>query len=349
MRVLILPPPDLEHLYFRRLLQGLDARGISRAAGDILTIGRLRRSADQIDVVHIHWVEFVLYAHIPGLRARVSSLVATARFLPALLLCRRFRVRIVWTVHNIQPHEPRGMWQYNLAAAVLARRADVLHVHSEEAAALVARCYRPHGKVIVQPQGTSEDDYPAAPQPRESLRARMGIAPDQFVFLSFGQIRPYKRVSQLISTIRGLPRDVALIVAGSATDEMGAEIRQAAGNDNRIHLHVGYVADDQIATYFAIADAAVLNYARLTNSAVLSLSLGYSLPAVVPHEGTEDIARLPGGEDALERFRPGGLHHALRQMVDSDLDRRRGAARQIAQRFTWDAFVDGLVKAYRGP
>jgi glycosyltransferase involved in cell wall biosynthesis len=177
----------------------------------------------------------------------------------------------------------------------------------------------------------------------------MGIAPDQFVFLSFGQIRPYKRVSQLIATIRGLPRDVALIVAGSATDEIGAEIRQAAGNDERIKLHIGYVDDQQVATYFTIADAAVLNYERLLNSAVLSLSLGYSLPAVVPYEGTEDIARLPGGDDALERFRPGGLAQAMLDMVQSEPERRRSAAHQIARSFSWDAFVDGLVRAYRGP
>lgn len=349
MRVLILPPPDLANPYFRRMLEGLETRGISHMPADLLTLTELRRIAGSVEVVHIHWVEFVLYVHIRGARARMSSLLATARLLPALLLCRRFGIRVVWTVHNLAPHESRGMWQYNLAAAVLARRADVVHVHSGEAARLVASRYRPRGKLMVQPQGAYEADYPPATATRKDLRARMAIAPDQFVFLSFGQIRPYKRVLQLIAAIRDHPRDVALVVAGSATDEMAIGLRRAAGNDDRIHLHLGYIEDHHVAGYHVVADAAVLNYDRIVNSGVLLLSLCYSLPAVVPHEGTEELATLPGGEHALERFRPGGLHHALRQMTESDLDRRRRAARQIAQRFTWDAFVDGLVSAYRRP
>lgn len=304
--------------------------------------------AGSVTVVHIHWVEFVLRLHLPGPRARVSSLLAAARLLPALLLCRRFGIRLVWTVHNMEPHESRGMWLYNLAAAVLARRADVLHVHSPEAALLVARKYRPRGKVIVQTQGAYEADYPPPNETRDALRARMGIPSDQFVFLSFGQIRPYKQVSQVISTVRSLPRDVALIVAGSATDGMSTEIRQAAGNDNRIQLHLGYVDDQQVATYFTVADAAVLNYERLLNSGVLLLSLSYSLPAVVPYAGTEQIATLSGGEVALERFRPGSLGQAILRMAHSDPASRRRAARQIAQLFSWDAFVDGLVSAYGG-
>lgn len=348
MRVLILPPPDLKNPYFRRLLEGLRARRIAYAGIDILTIGELRRMMGETRVVHIHWVEFVLWLNVPGRRAWVSSVVALARLLPALLMCGRFGVRLVWTVHNAEPHESHGRWRYNLAARVLARQADVIHVHSAEAATAVARRYHPRGELVVQPQGAYQGDYQPPSDTREALRTKAGIAAEQFVFLSFGQIRAYKRVPELISAIRDLPSNVALVVAGSATDEMAEELRWAAGEDDRIHLHLRYVDDRDVATYHTVADAAVLNYERILNSGALLLSLGFSLPAVVPYEGTSEIAGLPGGESALERFRPGGLSDALRAVLRSDVEARHGAARQIAERFSWDSFVDGLVKAYQG-
>jgi glycosyltransferase involved in cell wall biosynthesis len=59
---------------------------------------------------------------------------------------------------------------------------------------------------------------------REEARFELGVRPDATVFLSFGAIKPYKGVEELVAAAQQLDRDRpdldwVLIVAGLSSDE----------------------------------------------------------------------------------------------------------------------------------
>jgi hypothetical protein len=56
------------------------------------------------DIWHIHWPESE--ANRPNI---LLAIIGSMRVLMAILLCRLYGVKIVWTVHNIEPHEKRGI------------------------------------------------------------------------------------------------------------------------------------------------------------------------------------------------------------------------------------------------
>ena len=68
------------------------------------------------------------------------------------------------------------------------------------------------------------------------MRRALGIAPETFVFIAFGELRAYKNVDFLLQAFAGVnDRDVALIVAGPVKQpELAAAVENAAAGDGGI-------------------------------------------------------------------------------------------------------------------
>src|SRR4051794_17967898 len=90
------------------------------------------------DILHLHWLEATL--RTPGRWGR-SGLVQRARaaHLALVLAVARARgVRIVWTVHNIQPHEDLFPRVYRRLAGRVMSMADTVIAHSKHSAWLAS-------------------------------------------------------------------------------------------------------------------------------------------------------------------------------------------------------------------
>jgi glycosyltransferase involved in cell wall biosynthesis len=192
----------------------------------------------------------------------------------------------------------------------------------------------------VVPHGSFIDVYPAG-RPRAEVRAALGIPPDAFAFLCFGQLRPDKAMDLVLEAFGGLELPgVALVVAGHLADGRSrTAIVQASREDPRIAPLVEPVPHERVAELFGAADAAVLGRGEVwtSGSLVLALSLGVPVVAarVAPHE------ELMGGGEAGWLFTPGdaaSLRDALAAAAsDREAARAKGrAARAHAERIpTW--------------
>jgi glycosyltransferase involved in cell wall biosynthesis len=305
-----------------------------------------RRGPRHPDAVHLHWIEYLVRADGEGLQATARATARAARLMAALATLRRRGVGVVWTVHNLRPHEAR---RPRLEAAAMHATARVAHrivVHSHHARERVASVYGQREKLEVVPHGHFIGRYPPARRSRDEARAAIGLAPGSFAFLVFGQVRRYKRVPETIAAFRALRRDdVALIVAGSAWDaQERAAVERAAAGDPRIVLRLGFVPDEDVAELHLAADAAVLAYRELFSSGALLLALSLGVPTVVPAYGSAlETAAAP----AVQEFAEGGLADALEAMTRGDRERSYAAALAAARAADWEAIGARTAEIYR--
>ncbi len=92
------------------------------------------------------------------------------------------------------------------------------------------------------------------------VRARHGLAPDAVVFAAYGRVTPEKRISPVVQALAGIAPDVPgarLLLVGDTVDyyDVLAEAR-ALNVADRVTV-TGYVPDDRLAEYLAVADACV--------------------------------------------------------------------------------------------
>ncbi len=234
------------------------------------------------DILHIHWPESLLETK-SWLHARWSAV----KYLRLLDRARSKGTRVVWTVHDLKPHDlvfpdlERRFWQ-----AVLDRVDGVIGL--TRTGLDLAHQRFPHlasRPSFVVPHGHYGGRYPNGVDKVEARR-RLRVD-DGAVITYFGQIRPYKNVPRLISAVRALPGPVTLFVCGrlSRRVDMADELVRAAGGDPRIRLEVRFIADEDVQLFLNAADLLVFPYRDILNSGSALLGLSFDRPVLVPKLG----------------------------------------------------------------
>lgn len=223
-------------------------------------------------VVHVQNVRPFLTSRRP-----VVSLARIAFFALRLAIARGMRTRILWTAHDLTNPNGRHPFIDRVATFVLARLAHAIVVHDHVAAMRMGR-----SNVHVIPHGSYAGYYPDTVS-RADARAALGIADGEVVFLSFGWIRRYKGVIELIRAFKRFrTKDARLVLAGRPSGEgLEEEIRAEAAGDPRISLHLETIADDDVQLYMNAADAAVFPYARVLGSGAIVLAKSFGKACIV--------------------------------------------------------------------
>jgi glycosyltransferase involved in cell wall biosynthesis len=290
--------------------------------------------------LHFHWPQGYYVSPVGrGFARTVLTWVRIAVFTGRLLLARILGYRVVWTVHEVFPHERAGRGVDRAGGFVLARLSHLLLGHDKTTAEQAQRTFHlREGTVQIVPHGTFSGVYPTG-RNRAAVRSELGIAPDAVVFLAFGHIRAYKQLDVLLDAFAAVGRDdVALVVAGIVIDtECGEAITAAAGVDKRIVPLLGYLPDDRVRELFGASDVAVISRSDGGTSGALVLALSLGVPVVAtPSEAYEE---LTGGESAAWFFEPGdraSLAHALEQAAgDGTRDAKARSAAERCKPLSW--------------
>jgi glycosyltransferase involved in cell wall biosynthesis len=302
---------------------------------------------ERIDVLHLHWPE--LFYQGEGTWERARSLLS---FLEVLSELQARGVALVYTVHNLVPHESPAMALDRLATLWLLRRADVIHVHDPETAREVGRLRwgRRREGVWVIPHGHYLDAYPNT-RSRAEARRRLDVPDDVFVYLFLGQIRPYKGLDDLLDAFRlaGREQDY-LIIAGNARPRDGAyveHILRRGAADPRLRIRAGYVPDHEVQDYMNAADVCVLPYRRAVTSGSALLAFSFGRPIVAPRLGP--FPRLVGASERGLLYDPrddGELAAALARARDLDLATVGAATRAYARVLDWNDLARQHLAAY---
>jgi O-antigen/teichoic acid export membrane protein/glycosyltransferase involved in cell wall biosynthesis len=287
-------------------------------------------------LVHLHWVfAFTL----PGeSRFPVLRRLSYAWFRVWLRTCRVLGMRLVWTAHNVLPHQPV------FADDVSARRAlvdasDLVLAHSKSALAELAVLGAVPSRSAVIEHG------PLGPAPSAGALRTPGTGDGPRRFLFFGKVEEYKGVEDLLAAFLALPDDIParLTVAGQCGDpELRSRVQELARRGGgRITLRLEHVPDTDVPPLVSAADAIVLPFRRVTTSGSAVLALSHGRPLVVPD--LAGLADLP--DQAVLRYNGGisGLAMALARMARADrgvLAAMSAAASDYASQTTWQEMAE---------
>jgi glycosyltransferase involved in cell wall biosynthesis len=299
----------------------------------------LRRHAHEFDVLHLQWnVEDVWRTRGRTPWGQLRGVLGLWRFLRR---ARALGLRVVWTVHDLRPHERAGRIDW-LGYALLARTADLCLCHSKIGREDFLQTYSaPPDRTVVVPHGNYDTHYPA-PRPKSETLAALGLHGSKRTLLCCGIVRPYKRYDLAIRALRELGSDYQLVLAGSPFEDNYAQTLRECGQDlENVHLILRELSEQEVADLYLAADCVLLPYDRITSSgsALLTFSLGRG--AV-----TSDLPlfrELAATDPEAVSFFPPGDATALAESIQSFFARspvrRHAAARRIADRFAWEQVV----------
>lgn len=310
-------------------------------------------------LLHLHWL-----APLFSDTRRARTAVKAALFVRALHRLRKRGIPFVWTVHNLYEHERQHVGLERRLRLWLAHHTAALIVHGPSAVELVRREYRlsERSEVAVVPHGHYIDAYPSRHSKLEARRL-LGLDPEAPTLLFLGQVSPYKGVLTLVDTVARVGTGLQLVIAGQPSPPwLGGELRARAQGVAGIHLRMGFVSDEEVATYGTACDLFVLSHREVADdptlrddprieiltsgSAVLAMSLGRG--CLAPRMGC--FSELLG-EDGGFLFDPkqaGGLECALRTALT---ERRRwdemGRRNRVAiESVCWDRVAEGTAAVY---
>ncbi|XAS65993.1 glycosyltransferase [Micrococcaceae bacterium Sec5.7] len=232
--------------------------------------------------LHLHWNSWMTFGEPDESRARLLGIGMAGR----LEQLRNKGVNVVWTVHNVYPHDAVHIDLELEIQQLVADAANVVHVMSKSTiGAMEGYVNLDPNKVVVAPHPSYKGAYVDVVT-REEARAMLGLGPDEVVFLLFGALKTYKGLDRLLNAVDALSRQspdlrFRVLVAGGAdgTREVAEFVNRAL-----VHPHVlvesNKIPSDKAQYFLRAADIGLVNYERTLNSGAALLFGTFDLPVV---------------------------------------------------------------------
>ncbi len=293
---------------------------------------------------HVHWPEdFLSY---PSKRAAYFYVTAELLLFAWARLCG---TKLVWTVHDLGPHESYHPWLERFFWPFFLPMVDGIISLSETAREEAYDRFPVLRSVpsAIVPHGHYRTAYPE-PVSKEEARRRLDLEANAPVALFVGRIRPYKNVVSLIDTFRQWEHPEArLVVAGNpVSDELAERVRAAAKGDARVRTNLRFIEEEGMPILLAAADLAVLPYETIMHSGSALLALSFNRPVLVPDRGALTELQERVGPNWVRTYTgeltPTGLADGLKWARTTD----RGGSAPVDD-FEWPRLARQTAALYR--
>lgn len=348
MRIFSLPVSNNNNPYQENLFHSLEKQDVEILSGAgfsaplLTTLATICRKKD-IRIVHFHWLD-------PFIKSRflIPSILKNILFFAELIIIRFTGKRIIWTAHNLVPHDAHFPRLMSAATRLFTRYADGIIAHSEYARSCLIKTFATDpAKIHVIPHGHYIDNYPNTIS-KQAARKKLGLADDRFVLLNLGRIRPYKGLDELISVVSSLDDErIQLLIAGymPASDYSSNLVKQATDSPS-ITLHAEFVPDNEIQYYMNAADAIVLPYNNILTSGAAILAMSFGKPVIAPTIG--ELPEVIGQQGGIfyDPAEAGALAGAIRHAGTADLQAMGQYNLARARQLGWDSIAGKTRDVY---
>lgn len=208
-------------------------------------------------------------------------------------------------------------------------------------------------RIRVLPHGIGD---PLELADKEQARRRLGLKPDETIFLAFGILRNDKRIDIAIEAMNGL-RECRLVIAGGPhdyTEDAVRELIRRHGCADSVIGEIGYVSEEKMHDFFSACDAAIIPYARRFKglSGILTLACGHGRPVIASDVSLlGETVRQHGLGFAVEPENTEALRGAILEFLSLSPEARSEMARRVrdyAASMSWDSVCQEWVEFYQG-
>ena len=287
--------------------------------------------------LHLHWL-----GNIIG--DTENSDVANQRveeFLQQIDTMKDNGFSIIWTVHNILPHDAVLQDCQIKLRVELVKRCDIIHTMCGDTIQLSEAFFSlPEDKIVNVPHPTYETFYPTQYSDLES-RFQLNINHDEFVFLFFGSIQAYKGLHDLVRAFKELDsrtdKKLKLIIAGKVYNQSNFKtIKNEIDASENIALFQNRIPNEDVQHYFKAANVCVCPYRITLNSGVAHLSHTFGTPVIGPNVGGFKELLSDGGGYTYEQLNFEDLVLAMEKSLTMDFDKERKKILKINQKYNPD-------------
>jgi len=315
MRVIAFPKAGIS--YNDCFSAALENEGVEVIEG-VFSGGWLYQNVRRGDWLHLHWPSFAY--NISG--SKVRQCLWFARFVALLLLAYAKGGQLVWTAHNLLPHDRCQIRAFDILGrhlVILLSRLILVHGPGP-AEALRARFPGVRGKLVSIPHGHWIDYY-QADLSKEMARSFLGVPQDKPLFLFIGLCKPYKNLYELVATFLKSDLDATLMVAGKFPDlAYRNQIVALAGDDPRIMIREGFIPDEHMQDYLKACEYVVVPYREILTSGTAMLALSFGRPLISVDFGfLRDVVSEEAGI-LFSHDDPDGLASALAEAINRTFD-----------------------------
>ena len=339
---------DKANPYGGLLAQAMSRVGVELEAGYPDTISRewVCRNQGRINVLHLNWPHYMYD------RPEVDDHVARcAEVIDCLALARTLGYRVVWTVHNLYPHESSNRDLDLLARIALTSLADALIVHCQKARELVRTNFHRTENVFVIPHGNFIEPYPNTVG-RAEARRRLGLTDDHFVYFNFGNVRRYKGIERLAEVFASLPDEhLRLLLGAKYYTKYGEEVAASVSRtDDRIIVRSSrFFPNEDLQLLFNAADVGVFPFSEVLTSGSVITAMSFGIPVIVPATGCLPEAAQPDAGIVYDPAEPNGLRRAMQDVQQWDIPAKKQAARVRALELDWAQIAKRTREVYEHP
>ena len=297
------------------------------------------------DVWHLHWpLERYFSTASP-----VRIFVGLCRFWLLLKIARLRKTKIVWTAHNLFPHDGKYevlqklFWHIFLpevrAIICMSKSAEQLLFSEHPRCKLIAIYIIPHGHY----RGAYPDTIT-----KVAARGELNIHADQFVIAFVGRIRPYKGILELSRCFNNSKLfDCELLIAGIAENDLASKLLEVAAVNNFIKLYLDFINPENMQIYLRAADLVILPYREVLNSGSAILALSFDRPILVPAIGVLPELRDIAGSDWVMTYNGELTPKIIYEAVGWAKARKQGACERAPLEFLdWRRVAEQTIDVY---
>lgn len=274
---------DYLYLLYKDIIEGssdIKLKDLSFFAHIRMVFGAL---LNRNTILHYHWLEF----------QDMKSLLGMPYKLLCIALYKLLGGHIVWTIHNLTPHDKRFLSLHKSIHTWMAKKASVLHVHSESVVERVSDfldVYESKCIVLAHPE------FPSITLSKKDAIERFSknysIGSERFktpTFLVFGGLSAYKGIEEITTVLCDDTSAFTLLIAGPFKKGQGVlkdKLTKMAESDERIILIPTFIPEEDYPLLFNASDICVFNYDDILTSGGIEMALAYKKQIIAPHKGS---------------------------------------------------------------
>ena len=318
LKVVVLPDAGPENPFQYELVRYLRQQGLTVHIGKKYPLGSTFRAMTcyRPDVVYYDWV----HSFILG-RSLEWSWIKSLVFLSEIISARFwYRAKIVHTLHNLQNHAGLWLGLERWVYRFFLQNCVQIRVYSEETKRAAVERFRLDPDRIKVIQDLPYHLYYENKTDKVSARTFLDIPSEAFVYLFFGEIKPYKGVDNLLKAFAEIAqRGDYLLIAGKSDDAAYFSfLKQMADAVPNVRIFHRFIEDDEVQVFFQAADAVVLPFIRIDHSGSVDLAMSFKKPVITLK--TKAILHFLGHQAELLFETPEQLGECLKnaKMIDKE-------------------------------
>jgi beta-1,4-mannosyltransferase len=346
IKIACLPVAGIGNPYQHLMIKGLNESELinafngvdDRFLGPIRTWYKYKPKFIHFDWIHSYYIRRTSW---------MTYFLLPLFILQVVFLNKMTSSKIVWTLHNLMPHNSTNLFVNKFVRRFFANQCLWIRVFSENTIDEASKLLKvSKHKIKVIPEGDYRLFYPNTIS-RAAARSFFKLRKEEKVFLYLGFIRPYKGIENLIYSFLKLKEEnIKLIIVGQNRDKKYVDSLKKnikANATNKIIFKDNFIPNDDLQIYYNACDIVVLPFEKVENSGSVILAMGFKKPIIAPDLGVLN-KRLQNQKKILYTDNLYGKLNEIIRFSNKELSEIGNLNFNFLDSFSWKDFSNEFIK-----